>query len=98
MQKLIGGGRFATIKAIFLVAIIGLITSLSITTTNAIAQSQVNGIDFKPDKIQVAINEETGEATCDPFEFVNNTSDSYLFEKSELTLTDDAKAVSSEND
>ena len=81
-----------------IVALIGLIVSLNASTSTAFANSQKNSIDFKPDKIQVTINEETGEATCDPFEFVNNTSDTYIFKNSELLLSEDAKMVSTEED
>ena len=93
-----GGGRLATTKAVLVAAVVGLIACLSITTTTALAQSQKNSIDFKPDKIQVIVNEETGEATCDAFNFVNNTSDYYLFTNSTLSLTDAAAEVSSAED
>ena len=79
-------------------AMIGLVVSLSAMAVNALASIQNNGIGFKPDKVQIVVNEDTGEVACDSFELYNNTDNTYIFEKSELVLSEDAKKVSTEQD
>lgn len=92
------GGRLATTKAVLIAAIVGLIACLSITTTTAIASSNHANSLIQPDKIQVAINEETGEVDAASFNFVNTTNDYYLFEKSSVSLTEEAAKVSESSD
>ena len=92
------GGRLATTKVVLIVAIVGLIACLSITTTTAIAASNRANSLIQPDKIQVAINEETGEVDTASFNFVNTTNDYYLFEQSSVSLTDAAKEISESSD
>ena len=92
------GGRLATTKAILIAAVVGLIACLSITTTTAIAASNHANSLIQPDKIQVAINEETGEVDTASFNFVNTTNDYYLFEKSSVSLSEAAAEISESSD
>lgn len=94
----ISSKRMAICKSVLISTIIALAVSFGITSLITFAQGQSNSSGFQPEKIQVVINEETGQATCDAFNLVNNTEDSYLFESSTLELTADAKLVSSESD
>ncbi|MDO5427071.1 MAG: hypothetical protein Q4F54_05280 [Coriobacteriia bacterium] len=97
-KMLVGGGRLATTKAVLIAAVVGLIACLSITTTTAIAASNHANSLIQPDKIQVAINEETGEVDTASFNFVNTTNDYYLFEKSSVSLSDAAAEISESSD
>lgn len=90
--------RLAITKAVLIITIVGLIACLSITTTTAIATSNHANSLIQPDKIQVAINEETGEVDAASFNFVNTTNDYYLFEKSSVSLTEAAKEISESSD
>ena len=93
-----GGGRLATTKAVLIAAVIGLIACLSITTTTALAASNHANSLIQPDKIQIVINEETGEVDTASFNFVNTTNDYYLFEKSSVSLSEAAKEISESSD
>lgn len=88
-------GRFATIKAVLIAAIVGLIVCLSIATTTAIAKNVNNGIVTIPDKIQIAIDEETGQPDPVSFQFFNDSSDYAYFTKSNVVLSSEAQSVSS---
>lgn len=97
-KNAIGLGRFATIKAVLIVAIVGLIACLSITTTTAIAKNANNGIVTIPDKIQIPIDEETGQPDPVSFQFLNNSTDYTYFKKSSFVLSSEAQSVSSLED
>ena len=88
-------GRFATIKAVLIAAIVGLIVCLSIATTTAIAKNVNNGIVTIPDKIQIAIDEKTGQPDPVSFQFFNDSSDYAYFTKSNVVLSSEAQSVSS---
>lgn len=92
------GGRFATTKAVLIAAIVGLIACLSITTTTAIASNANNGIVTIPDKIQIAIDEETGQPDPVSFQFFNDSTDYTYFNKSSVSLSSEAQSVSSPED
>lgn len=90
--------RLSSFKAVIIIFVVGFFACISILATSAVAALNNSSSLIQPEKIQVAINEETGEVDAALFDFVNNTNDYYLFEKSSAELTEDAIEVSNISD
>lgn len=75
-----------------------LIACLGIVTTKAIAANASNGLVVQPAKIQIPIDEATGQPDPVGFKLLNNSDDLYLLNSSSMTIDSEAQTITSIDD